>query len=399
MESFDNMLFLAVEDKDLITAYACLKFGAKVNAQDINGNTPLHLAVQKKDITMVKFLDIKGASWTVCNKGGKKPFQILDELRGLAEVIEHGDFDFAIKLVTKGLDVNIPTTNGQSPLQLACVRNQVKLVQVLLEAKAQVDFKSSTGQTPLCRAVNRNLYDIAALLIHHGANTNHKPQEKALPLLFLAVAKHRHDITRLLLTHGVDGNMRCSLYNWTALHFAAAQNDDKMIHILLDEKCEIDLPNDMRMTPLHWAVFHCSLAAASALLSRGADPSLQTKQGYSALELLFARRKDNEQHADLSRPKDWWLAGKLLVACPSLLENSALMQENASFLTEAGFDPTAFRYSRELWRTHAQDWVEWLKGQGMASVLGWIIMEYHDCWDTRLAFLNTSKRILVSSRR
>ncbi len=65
------------EVKD-ITEYLIAK-GAKINAADDKGNTPLHQSAYSGCTDMVKYLIEKGASTTVTNKNGQTPLQYLQQ--------------------------------------------------------------------------------------------------------------------------------------------------------------------------------------------------------------------------------------------------------------------------------------------------------------------------------
>ncbi|KAF4653398.1 hypothetical protein FOL47_010550, partial [Perkinsus chesapeaki] len=58
-----------------------LRSGMQVNKRDENGNTPLHLAIKRKDITMTKLLLDWGACELLENKERKKPFDLTTEER------------------------------------------------------------------------------------------------------------------------------------------------------------------------------------------------------------------------------------------------------------------------------------------------------------------------------
>ena len=61
--------------------YVCEKlllFGADINAQDDDGNTPLHLAVRFSSKRSAKYLLKHGADATIKNKRGQLPLEATD---------------------------------------------------------------------------------------------------------------------------------------------------------------------------------------------------------------------------------------------------------------------------------------------------------------------------------
>lgn len=61
--------------------------GVEIDAQDEDGNAPLHLAVLYANPAMIRFLITRGASLTVANSAGKTPIQLATELN-ISEAID-----------------------------------------------------------------------------------------------------------------------------------------------------------------------------------------------------------------------------------------------------------------------------------------------------------------------
>ncbi len=68
--------------QQLQTIRALLKAGAKINAQDKNGATPLHRAVRTRSAAAVKLLLQHGAQPTIKNKPGSPPFHLAVQNTG-----------------------------------------------------------------------------------------------------------------------------------------------------------------------------------------------------------------------------------------------------------------------------------------------------------------------------
>lgn len=65
-----------------------------------------------------------------------------------------GDFELAKKLIDKGVLCNQRPPNNWSPLHIACAKDDVGMVRLLLDNKADLTINSG-GQTPLLIALNR----------------------------------------------------------------------------------------------------------------------------------------------------------------------------------------------------------------------------------------------------
>lgn len=63
--------------------------------------------------------------------------------------------------------------NGLTALHWACAYGQLMSVQLLLEAKAQIDIEGPDGETPLLLAASGGHHDVVRLLLSGAANPNH----------------------------------------------------------------------------------------------------------------------------------------------------------------------------------------------------------------------------------
>jgi len=74
----------------------------------------------------------------------------------------------------ENVNVNITNTSGHTPLNLACVCNELEIVRLLLPncTYATVNIADNYGQTPLRRALIHRNPEIIKLLLANGANFN-----------------------------------------------------------------------------------------------------------------------------------------------------------------------------------------------------------------------------------
>jgi hypothetical protein len=72
---------------------------------------------------------------------------------------------------------------------------------------------------------------------------------------------------------------------YSALHFAAWNDDGGMIEMLLDAGADISAKDKNGLTPLHWAARQGNIKAIDVLLVSGADGSIYDKQGWRPMDL------------------------------------------------------------------------------------------------------------------
>ncbi|HEY6245351.1 MAG TPA: TonB family protein [Pyrinomonadaceae bacterium] len=82
----------------------------------------------------------------------------------IGEVVASGDKDGLRLLLSRGADVNETNKGGQTPLILAVVSNQVRLLPLLLEAGADPLLRDKTGLNAIEWAERKGLFEVASEL-------------------------------------------------------------------------------------------------------------------------------------------------------------------------------------------------------------------------------------------
>ena len=113
-----------------------VRSGANINAQDEDGRTPLHVALNHyfpEERTILLFIK-KGAEINIQDKGGNTPLHCA--VRGYwwrkvrLEITE--------MLIKNGADVNAKNRRGQTPLDLAISVGDLKIGELLIQNGADV---------------------------------------------------------------------------------------------------------------------------------------------------------------------------------------------------------------------------------------------------------------------
>ena len=148
--------------------------------------------------------------------------------------------------IAAGGNVNMFNDEGESLLHVAAGPNYAKtynpdllveaevspsleIVQLLLDAEANVNTRDKNGATPLYRAVLWGDTKILNLLLTYGADINTKDLEGDTPLHVAAI--HGASETKWLLEHGADVNAKNNAGN-TALSLAQRYNHAETINLL-----------------------------------------------------------------------------------------------------------------------------------------------------------------------
>ena len=145
-----------------------LKNGARVDQSDHEGNTALHLLVQRGGFSsnpeLVKALIDSGSDVNAQNMAGETPIILCRDSKNVTLLIKAGSF------------VNAVDKHGKTAL-IYCAdayssdSDALKRAKVLLNAKCDVDIQDSEGKTALMYAVvSDGRAKTVKLLLEHGVN-------------------------------------------------------------------------------------------------------------------------------------------------------------------------------------------------------------------------------------
>lgn len=132
--------------------------------------------------------------------------------------------------------------------------------------------------------------DMTALEGFTPEDVNTKDQDGRTSLMHAILAEDADpSIVQLLINHGADINTYDNGQKWTALHFAARDQNEAIVRSLLDAGATVDPVDVFGNTPLWRSVMNStsSLAAIRELLKHGADP--HRKNGHGSAPIDIAR--------------------------------------------------------------------------------------------------------------
>jgi len=205
-------------------AYLLDKKHASVNAQDLQGETPLHHALVQRSPQMVAFLIGRGADVNQRDRDGWTPIMTAAYCDDAADVK---------LLAAHGADPNAVSAQNLTPLGIAAQYDKAEAALALVEVGADPGRPiGEAGYTPLMLAAANNSQALAQALMGKGADVN-AHNTGGVTALMIAAANGRVEMAELLLRAGANATAKTERGD-TALSIARAKGDEKLIKVLGD---------------------------------------------------------------------------------------------------------------------------------------------------------------------
>ncbi|KAL6462942.1 hypothetical protein MHYP_G00293640 [Metynnis hypsauchen] len=334
----------------------------ELNAQDDQGQTPLHWAVEKNQEESCSLLLELGADPNILSMALMSPLHlaISRECNNLVQL-----------LVSSGrVDVNLEGDLGNTPVMMACSHNNCQALHILFKCGAKLCHQNKLGHYAIHTVAFAGAKDAMEVILLKGEElgispsvlVNYLDKSKSSPL-HLAVRGGNTEVIKLCITKGAKvDQQQCD--KSTALHFACTQGAIEAVRFMLlpYKQMEeiINIRDGANQTPLHRATLFDHVELAEYLVSKGADIDCIDCKGLSPLLLATSCSAWKTVSFLLSKGADFRLKDKagrnflhLVVFQPKGLKNlpEHILQSNAvtELLSDEDFDGcTPLHYACKL---------------------------------------------------
>lgn len=202
-----------------------LKYGARVDLKNAQGDYPFHIAAEQGDTKIIKFLIKNQANINVQDNSGNTP---------LHRAVLNEDEDMVEYLIKKHADVSLKNHDKNTPLHIATMNGSYTIAKILLQNNAYVNLRGENGDTPLHCAVLYGSKKMVKLLVDYDADI-HKPNNAGKTPLQLALDKKLEKIIEILKTIKRDIPLKKKPYD---------EKFNNIISIPLENLCTILYNND-----------------------------------------------------------------------------------------------------------------------------------------------------------
>lgn len=203
------------------------------------------------------------------------------------------EFSILVKDVSPKPNLNVKNHQGNTPLILACKKDQSFFVKQLVEAKADPNIQNKNGDTALHILARKNQCDTNSimLLLEAKADLNYKAADGNTAFYLWARRADCHsDFIKLLIKKNADLNLICADGD-NALHALARRSDGGLeLGSLIEAKAVMETKNRHGRTPLMLATEVCNWDFIKTLVEAKANLEAVSTEEETPLLMALERR-------------------------------------------------------------------------------------------------------------
>jgi ankyrin repeat protein len=321
-----NLLHLAVEferEEFLKRLLSNQNHLAWINKSDKDNWTPLHIAAFKGNLTLVKLLLEKGATFplrepSVMSLATAHGYRNLVEFflecgcspnefyhrnwftTSLYQAINQRNDTIVELLLKNGAKLYClrasrtgdlkPNYRGMNLFHLFLENEQFDIVEAILSRGVHIDVVDNDGRTGLHHAALNDQKSAAFFLLAKGANYRILDKDKRSPLH--CAAARSLDVAKILVREGAEVDLQDNEGN-TPLHLAASNGEVSLVKFLLEAGADPNISDKFKRTPMHTAARYALAKCIELLHHHGGD--LEAKDSlYERVPLHLAAWFDND---------------------------------------------------------------------------------------------------------
>ncbi|OIQ38004.1 MAG: hypothetical protein BM563_06950 [Bacteroidetes bacterium MedPE-SWsnd-G1] len=262
----------------------------------INASNGIRIGIN--DLEDFKYLESLGLNPNVTTKNGVTPLHWA--------ALRDKDGALITYFIEKGVDVNQADSNGNTAFINAASGNTLKNIALISKHNADVNTQNKEGQTALMKAVQRNSLEVIGYLLSNGADASIKDTEGNSLAHYLIAGYRSNNIVvfnqklEVLKKIGLDFTEQQSKGD-NLWHLAVKRNDMHLLETVQSLDVDINVKNADGLTPLHLAAMKATdTKALEYLIKYGADKSATTDFEESVYDLAQENELLQQTNTDLN---------------------------------------------------------------------------------------------------
>jgi ankyrin repeat protein len=229
--------------------------------------------------------------------------QDADGTTALHRAVQADDLEAARALLRAGAEARAANRYGVTPLSLAALNGNAEMVKLLLDAGADPNAAFGAGETVLMTAARTGRPEPLKLLLTHGADPNAAERAFGETALMWAAGQGHAEAIRVLAAGGADLDARSATIDlppakvnfsfavttalprggMTALMYAAREGRLASVTALAEAGADLNAIDPEGTTALVIAIINAHYEVAARLVEAGADPNIGDEAGMAAL--------------------------------------------------------------------------------------------------------------------
>lgn len=205
----------------------------------------------------------------------------------LIDYIEKGRTVMVVRMISSGMDLNDPASNGKRPLAETVLKNDPYLMELMIEHGADPtlgdDPAMGTGRSLLHYAAKMDNAELVQRLINLGVEPDVTDVNDQTPL-DVAATYGETEAMRVLLENGADP-MRVDKGGSVPILLAAGYGNLEAARLLIQNGADLNYRHERGWTPLLLAVYYDFEDVAVFLLDNGADMQVKHESGLGVSEI------------------------------------------------------------------------------------------------------------------